>query len=144
MLLFLCMAPLRVTQIKIKKALKLCSNFIAKNIFTKQATIQKSATKFSYLLSDKLMKQSKPFSDGAFLKDCSGTKKAADFTYFFIVLDESTDIKATAQLLIFIQGINDRFEIVEEFLAMEWMRGTTRGSDFYDRLSGCFERLNLP
>lgn len=55
---------------KNKKALKLCSNFIAKNIFTKQATIQKSATKFSYLLSDKLMKQSKPFSDSAFLKDC--------------------------------------------------------------------------
>lgn len=50
MLLFLCIAPLRVTQ--------------------KKSTIQKSATKFSDMLSDKLMKPSKPFSGGAFLKDC--------------------------------------------------------------------------
>ncbi|XP_034547514.1 general transcription factor II-I repeat domain-containing protein 2-like [Notolabrus celidotus] len=135
------------------------------------------------MLSHKLAKQSKPFSDGEFLTDCmveaaiilcpenkaqfenvslsrrtvtrrvevideelSGelSKKAEDFTYFSIALDESTDIKDTAQLLIFIRGINDRFEIVEEFLAMESMRGTTRGSDLYDKVSGCLERLNLP
>lgn len=133
------------------------------------------------MLSHKLTKQSKPFSDGEFFKGCmvevarilcpdnkdqfenislsrhtrhvevideelSGelSKRAVDFIYFPIELDESTDIKDTIQLHIFIRGINDRFEIVEEFLAMESKRGTTRGLDLDDRLSGCLERLNLP
>lgn len=47
------------------------------------------------------------------------------------MLDECTDIKYTAQLLIFIRGINDRFEIVEEWPAMESMMGSTEGSDLY-------------
>ncbi len=137
----------------------------------------------SYVLSHKLAKHSKPFSDGEFVKDCMVEaasilcpdnktkfenvslsrrtvtrrvevidehlsdellKRAADFTYFSIALDQSTDIRDTAQLLIFIWGINDKFEIVEEFLDMESMQGTTRGSDLYDRVSGCLERLNLP
>lgn len=43
------------------------------------------------------------------------SKKAVKvFKYFSMMLDECTDIKYTAQLLIFIRGINDRFEIVEE------------------------------
>lgn len=63
---------------------------------------------------------------------------------FPIALDESTDIIDTAQLLIFIRGINDEFEIVEEFLAMESMRGTTRGCDLYECVSGCLEKFNLP
>ena len=61
-------------------------------------------------------------------------KLSSDLTY----------IKDTAQLLIFIKGINDEFEIVEEFLAMESMRGTTRGCDLYKCVSGCLEKFNLP
>lgn len=41
-------------------------------------------------------------------------KGSKGFKYFSMMLDECTDIKYTAQLLIFIRGINDRFEIVEE------------------------------
>ncbi|XP_064411766.1 general transcription factor II-I repeat domain-containing protein 2A-like [Latimeria chalumnae] len=71
-------------------------------------------------------------------------KKVQCFTLFSLALDDSTDIKDTAQLLIFVRGINDKFEITEEFLSMESMKGTTKGSDLYERVSGCIECLKLP
>lgn len=40
--------------------------------------------------------------------------KATQFKYYSLVMDESTDINDTAQLLIFICGIDDNFEITEE------------------------------
>lgn len=42
-------------------------------------------------------------------------KKAKSFTLYSLALDESNDAKDTAQLLIFIQGINDTFEITGVF-----------------------------
>uniref|UniRef100_A0A8C3THQ5 Uncharacterized protein n=1 Tax=Chelydra serpentina TaxID=8475 RepID=A0A8C3THQ5_CHESE len=54
-------------------------------------------------------------------------KKAQGFTLFSLALDDSTDIKDTAQLLIFVRGI-----------------GTTKGSDLYKRVFGCLEYLKLP
>lgn len=167
-----------------EKATRLSSNLTTRqNIFTKQSNVQESATKVSYMVSHKIARHSKPFSDGEFVKECmveaasilcpdskslfenvslsrrtvtrrieviddelksTLLKRCADFTYFSIALDESTDIKDTAQLLIFIRGITDTFEIVEEFLAMESLKGTTRGSDLYDTVSGCMQRLNIP
>ena len=54
-----------------KKVLKLRSSFISRqNIFAKQLTVQESTMKASYVPSYKLVDQSKPFSDGEFLKDC--------------------------------------------------------------------------
>jgi len=71
-------------------------------------------------------------------------KKADSFTLYSLALDESNDIKDTAQLLIFIRGINDNFEITEEFLAMESRKGSTRVEDLYDRVSGVIKRHKLP
>lgn len=71
-------------------------------------------------------------------------KKAESFKLYSLALDESNDIKDTAQLLIFIRGINDNFEITEEFLTMESLKGTTRGEDLYNSVSGVIERLKLP
>jgi len=71
-------------------------------------------------------------------------RKAESFTFYSLALDESNDVKDTAQLLIFIRGINDTFEITEEFLTMESLKGTTRGEDLYDRVSTVIENMKLP
>ncbi|CAM5138833.1 unnamed protein product [Natator depressus] len=71
-------------------------------------------------------------------------KKAQGFTLFPLALDDRTDIKDTAQSLIFVRGIDDNFEITEEIVSMESMKGTTKESDLYDRVSGCLEHLKLP
>lgn len=47
-----------------EKAPEPCSNWSAgQNIFTEQSTTQESATKFSYMLSYKLARERKPFSE---------------------------------------------------------------------------------
>ena len=51
--------------------------------------------------------------------------KADSFVFYSLALDESNDVRDTAQLLIFVRGINDNFEIIEELLAMESLKGTT-------------------
>ncbi|XP_059848386.1 general transcription factor II-I repeat domain-containing protein 2-like [Hypanus sabinus] len=71
-------------------------------------------------------------------------KKAESFTLYSLALDESNDVKDTAQLLIFIRGINNTFEITEEFLTMESLKGKTRGEDLYDRVSAVIENMKLP
>ncbi|KAK7881164.1 hypothetical protein WMY93_029573 [Mugilogobius chulae] len=70
--------------------------------------------------------------------------KAKTFKYYSLALDESTDIKDTAQLLIFIRGVDGHFQITEEFLALESMKGTTRGTDLFAKVSCVIERLQLP
>ena len=44
-------------------------------------------------------------------------------------LDESTDCQDSAQLLIYIRGIDDNFEITEELFSMESLKGTTTEKD---------------
>ncbi|XP_067939563.1 general transcription factor II-I repeat domain-containing protein 2-like [Watersipora subatra] len=105
-------------------AQKLAANLQAQqNFFHRQTAIQESSTKASFMLSFKLAKASKPL---------------------FEALDESNDVKDTAQLLIFIRGINDTFEITDEFLTMESLKGQTRGEDLYDRVSAVIEKMKLP
>ena len=44
--------------------------------------------------------------------------KVKDFTYFSLALDESSDARDTAQLLIFLRGITPDFEITEELASV--------------------------
>ncbi|KAL4136222.1 hypothetical protein QTP88_007773 [Uroleucon formosanum] len=48
-----------------------------------------------------------------------------DFKYFSIAFDESTDISDTAQLVIFVRGVNESFQITEEMLKLISLKGTT-------------------
>uniref|UniRef100_A0A4W6C4E0 DUF4371 domain-containing protein n=1 Tax=Lates calcarifer TaxID=8187 RepID=A0A4W6C4E0_LATCA len=70
-------------------------------------------------------------------------KRQRFFRLYSLALNESNNIKDTAQLLIFIQGINDSFEITEEFLTMEFLKGKTRGQDLYEWVSAVIERMKL-
>jgi len=66
--------------------------------------------------------------------------KVKSFNWFSLALDESTDIDDTAQLLIFVRGISDNFQITEELLSMESMKDTTTGDDLLDSVKNAIMR----
>ena len=68
--------------------------------------------------------------------------KIKKFDYFSICLDESTDVVDTAQMLIFIRGIDRDFNATEELLSMESLKHTT-GEDLFRHLRDCFDRHKL-
>ena len=53
--------------------------------------------------------------------------KISQYEFYSMALDESTDITDTAQLSIFVRGVINNFEVIEELLEMFSMEGTTTG-----------------
>ena len=51
---------------------------------------------------------------------------------YSLALDESTDQSDTAQLVIFIRGIDENFNIIEEMFDLCHIEGTTTGKDIYE------------
>lgn len=150
--------------------------------FTKPLSVQEAATKVSFVIAHKIVKNNKPFVEGEFIKECildiadticpeSKKKfqnislsrrtvvrrvdaisedlsdqllhKIKTFKWFSLALDESTDIQDTAQLLIFIRGIDDKFVITEELLSLEHLKDTTTGQDLFDNVNQCLDRFEL-
>lgn len=58
--------------------------------------------------------------------------RIASFQFFSLALDESTDANDTAQLAVFIRGVDSEFTITEELLSLVPMKGTTTGKDVFD------------
>uniref|UniRef100_A0A8C8RUL4 Uncharacterized protein n=1 Tax=Pelusios castaneus TaxID=367368 RepID=A0A8C8RUL4_9SAUR len=138
------------------------------NLFHKQTAIQESSTKASFMLSFKLAKATKPLSEGEFLKECmietagllcpeSKDKfeklslSRRTVTRRVELIDEDIASKLNNMAVSFKlyslaldERISDRFEITEEFLAMEPLKGKTRGEDLYDRVSAVIESMKLP
>ena len=56
-------------------------------------------------------------------------ENASKFLYYSLAVDKSTDITDTAQLVVFIRGVTDEFQIKEEFLDLASMKSTTTGED---------------
>ena len=71
-------------------------------------------------------------------------RRAETFVYFSVCLDETTDIKNTAQLAIFFRGITSDFHIEDNLLSLESMHGTTRGEDLLQKLFQALDKFNLP
>lgn len=66
------------------------------------------------------------------------------FKYYSIAIDESTDVRDTAQLLVFIRGVNEKFEVMEELAGLCSMQGRTTGKEIAENVKICItENLHL-
>lgn len=70
-------------------------------------------------------------------------RTSAELTHFAIAMDDSTDKSDTAQLAVFIRGVDKDMNIVEEFLDLYPMKGQTRGKDLLNALIAIIEKFNL-
>ncbi|VVC38750.1 Domain of unknown function DUF4371 [Cinara cedri] len=62
---------------------------------------------------------------------------------FSIVIDNSTDISDTAQILIFRRGIDKEFNVYNELVDICSIKGTTTGEDIFKNIENSFEKLGL-
>ena len=69
--------------------------------------------------------------------------KAANFEHFSLALDESCNVRNTAQLLISVRGITKDFYITKELAEVESLKGTTTGSDLFTEVNACSDKLGL-
>ena len=70
-------------------------------------------------------------------------ERAKDFECFALAMDESNDVQDTAQLLIFIRGVNSNFEVSEELAALQSLTDTTTGEDIFYKVRQTMEELGL-
>jgi hypothetical protein len=69
--------------------------------------------------------------------------KCQSFTKFSFAADESTDACDTAQLVIFVRGIDAEFEITEELPGHQSKKGTTTGEVICQKLCETLRSLHL-
>ncbi|GBN44999.1 General transcription factor II-I repeat domain-containing protein 2A [Araneus ventricosus] len=70
--------------------------------------------------------------------------KIGQFKFCSIAMDESTDINDTAQLVLFIRGVDENFEITEELACMRSLKGTTKGCDIFREFQEGLLTLKVP
>ncbi|CAL1295258.1 unnamed protein product [Larinioides sclopetarius] len=63
--------------------------------------------------------------------------------WFSLALDESTDVSDTAQVLIYIRGVDKSYEVHEELLDMYSIHGTTTGRDIFKGVEMAINQKNL-
>ena len=68
-------------------------------------------------------------------------EKARNILAYSLATDESTDVTDTAQLSLYIRGVNPDFSVTEELLCMPSLHDTTKGSDVFSAIEACMNRL---
>ena len=74
----------------------------------------------------------------ASLEDCFKTLQ-----FFSITIDKSMDATNTAQLAVFVHGVNEDFHVLEEFVELIPMKNTTTGADILKEILQCLQAKNL-
>jgi glycerol-3-phosphate dehydrogenase len=75
---------------------------------------------------------------------CQLEGKCKNVVAYSIATDESTDIKDIAQLAVFVRGINEDFELVEELLELVPMKGKTGADEIFSQLVTFLNKFELP
>ena len=68
---------------------------------------------------------------------------ATNFVHYSLALNESTDATSTAQLGIFVRGIDRDFNIIKEMLSLQAMKDTTTGNDIFEKVKISMTKFNL-
>ncbi|KAI5104474.1 protein transcription factor II-I repeat domain-containing protein 2B-like protein [Silurus meridionalis] len=71
-------------------------------------------------------------------------EKAKCFSEYSVALDETTDITDTAQLAMYVRGVNDNFEVMEELLRVIPMHGRTTAQEIFCQLCDAIKNAGLP
>ena len=69
--------------------------------------------------------------------------KVNDLEYYSMALDESTDNKDTAQLAVFIRTVDKDFNVLEELVDLNAMKGTTCGIDVFEGLESSLQKIGI-
>uniref|UniRef100_A0A6P7HAL3 General transcription factor II-I repeat domain-containing protein 2A-like n=1 Tax=Diabrotica virgifera virgifera TaxID=50390 RepID=A0A6P7HAL3_DIAVI len=69
--------------------------------------------------------------------------RASEFIYYSLALDESTDMTDTAQVAIFIRGVDANFNKTEELAALFPLKDTTKSRDLLEAVQTTLNRFSL-
>ncbi|XP_049644114.1 general transcription factor II-I repeat domain-containing protein 2-like [Suncus etruscus] len=70
-------------------------------------------------------------------------EKIRCFVAYSIAIDEITDINNTAQLALFIRGVDSNFDVSEELLDTVPKTGTKSGHEIFLRVEKCLKKFNI-
>ena len=71
-------------------------------------------------------------------------EKGKDFITYSLAVDESSDTSGTAQLSVFIRGVDSSLCVTKELLALKSMHGRTTGKELFEEVSKCVTEMKLP
>ncbi|XP_026025096.1 general transcription factor II-I repeat domain-containing protein 2-like [Astatotilapia calliptera] len=71
-------------------------------------------------------------------------EKGNSFVAFSLAVDESSDASDTAQLSVFICGVDSTLCVTEELLGLKSMHGTTTWKEIFEEVSKCLTEMKLP
>jgi len=71
----------------------------------------------------------------------SADEQSGRLGLFFSGLDESCNVRDTAQLLIFLRGITADCQIPKKLAAMQSIKGTTTWSNLFTEVNACLDKL---
>ena len=70
-------------------------------------------------------------------------EKVKNFVSWSFAVDEFTDQTDTAQLAIFVKGVDIELNVTEELLSLQPIKDTTTGADIYSEVQDAFEKFGM-